>query len=111
MDRQRPNQSRELSLGSPVHRVPLVGYRDQAPRSRVHGPLATPEAIANEPAPFPLRTIEAPYETGFADWRRRLTGNLSRRSDGRWAPLTWTHGNDATSEERIDERSAPRTSR
>ncbi|HEY2379175.1 MAG TPA: hypothetical protein VGH98_24555 [Gemmatimonadaceae bacterium] len=35
---------------------------------------------------------EAPRETGFADWRRRLTGNLSRRSDGRCTPLPWTHG-------------------
>lgn len=66
--------------------------RDAAPRSRLHGPLAPPEAILNEPAAFPATTGEAPLESGFADWRRRLTGNLSRRSDGRWAPLTRTHG-------------------
>lgn len=66
--------------------------RNDAPRSRFHDPLATPEAIANEPAPFPSPTGAAPFESGFADWRQRLTGNLSRRSDGRWAPLTWTHG-------------------
>jgi hypothetical protein len=66
---------------------------DNAPlRSPAHGPLAAPEAIANEPAPFPSITADAPLETGFADWRKRLTNNLSRRSDGRWAPLTWTHG-------------------
>ena len=64
---------------------------DDARRPRVHGPLATPEAVACEPAPFPRTTKELPEETGFADWRRRLTTNLSRRSDGRWAPLTWTH--------------------
>lgn len=62
------------------------------PRSPLHGPLESPEAIANEPAPFPSTTPEAPLESGFADWRERLTTNLSRRSDGRWAPLTWTHG-------------------
>ena len=67
-------------------------YRDDAARSRVHGPLATPEDIANGPAPFPKTTTEAPLESVFADWRKRLTGNLSRRSDGRWDPLTWTHG-------------------
>jgi len=62
-----------------------------APRSPVHGPLAAPGAIANEPIPFPATTDDAPLESGFSDWRRRLTSNLSRRSDGRWAPLTWTH--------------------
>ena len=66
--------------------------RDDAPRSRFHDPLASPEAMAKEPAAFPSTTSEAPLETGFADWRKRLTGNLSRRSDGRWTPLTWTHG-------------------
>jgi len=81
--------------------------RDDAPRSRVHGPLATPEAIAMEPAPFPRTTKEAPRETGFADWRRRLTANLSRRSDGRWAPLTWTHANESVADETVDEDSAP----
>jgi hypothetical protein len=48
--------------------------------------------MANEPTPFPSTTRQAPAETGYADWRRRLTGNLSRRSDGRSAPLTWVHG-------------------
>ena len=81
--------------------------RDEAPRSRIHGPLATPEAIASEPAPFPRTTREAPRETGFADWRRRLTANLSRRSDGRWAPLTWTHANEPVADETVDEDSAP----
>jgi hypothetical protein len=70
---------------------------EEAPRSRAHGPLATPEAIAREPAPFPSVTRAASLETGFTDWRRRLTGNLSRRSDGRWTPLTWTHGVDLVS--------------
>ena len=64
---------------------------DDTRRPRVHGPLATPERVAHEPAPFPRTTSDMPEETGFPDWRRRLTSNLSRRSDGRWAPLTWTH--------------------
>lgn len=68
--------------------------RDEAPRSGLHGPLATPEATANEPAPFPKTTNEQPNETAFADWRDRLTANLSRRSDGRWEPLTWTHATE-----------------
>ncbi|MFL5612976.1 MAG: hypothetical protein ACJ796_04875 [Gemmatimonadaceae bacterium] len=57
-----------------------------------HGPLASSRAVADEPAPFPKVTTEAPVESAFVDWRERLTGNLSRRSDGRWQPLTWTHG-------------------
>jgi hypothetical protein len=64
---------------------------DDTPRSPIHGPLAAPEATANEPAPFPSTTSQEPCETGFADWRKRLTSNLSRRSDGRWTPLTWIH--------------------
>jgi hypothetical protein len=54
-------------------------------------PLATQEAIALEAAPFPTVTLAEPDETGFADWRVRLTHNLSRRSDGRWDPLTRVH--------------------
>ena len=68
--------------------------RDEGPRPGLHGPLATPEATANEPAPFPKTTNELPNETAFPDWRDRLTANLSRRSDGRWEPLTWTHANE-----------------
>jgi hypothetical protein len=82
--------------------------RVDAPRSRIHGPLATPEAITNEPAPFSRTTREAPLETGFADWRHRLTANLSRRSDGRWAPLTWAHANAPVADETVDEDRAPR---
>lgn len=61
-------------------------------RHQIHDPLATPEAIGNEPPPFPKTTSAAPFESVFPDWERRLTANLSRRSDGRWEPLTWTHG-------------------
>jgi hypothetical protein len=71
-----------------------MSSRDDSPRSQFRGPLATSEAIANEPAPFPKTTREAPFESVFADWRKRLTSNLSRRSDGRWDPLTWTHGSE-----------------
>ena len=67
---------------------------DDGRRPRVHGPLATPEAIAHGPAPFPATSVDAPIETGFTDWRRRLTGNLARRSDGPWVPLTWTHASE-----------------
>lgn len=73
------------------NRVEPMTRREDAVRHRVHGPLASPEAIAKEPAAFPATTGEEPHETGFTDWRHRLTGNLSRRSDGRWTPLTWTH--------------------
>lgn len=60
-------------------------------RTQDNSPFATAEAIAKEPVPFPRTTADRPIETGFADWRRRLTANLSRRSDGRWEPLTETH--------------------
>jgi hypothetical protein len=50
-------------------------------------PLATQDAIALEPTPFPHAT-DSETETGFLDWRLRLARNLARRSDGRWDPLT-----------------------
>jgi hypothetical protein len=61
-------------------------------RPFVRTPLATPAELLDEPAPFPRTDNAAPIETAFGDWRRRLAGNLSRRSDGRWAPLTYVHG-------------------
>ena len=76
-----------------------MSIRDEAPRSRIHEALATPEALGTEPAPFPKTTSERPLESAFADWQRRLTGNLSRRSDGRWDPLTWIHGKEAATGE------------
>jgi hypothetical protein len=57
----------------------------------VREPLATQAAVALEPAPFPRVSDSESEETGFADWRERLTRNLSRRSDGRWEPLTRVH--------------------
>ena len=74
-------------------------YRNSTPdqgsrRPFVRSPLATPEETAAEPAPFPTCSLETPYETGFVDWRLRLARNLSRRSDGRWEPLTRTHGKE-----------------
>ena len=53
--------------------------------------LATPAAVAAEPAPFPHTTAAEPFETCYEDWRERLRRNLSRRSDGRWEPLTRIH--------------------
>ena len=60
-------------------------------RPLIQGPYETAEAIAKEPSPFPRPTADRPIEIGFADWRSRLTANLSRRSDGRWDPLTEAH--------------------
>jgi hypothetical protein len=72
-----------------------VSARDEgSPRPYVRSPLATPEETAAEPAPFPKVSVEAPFESPFADWRGRLTRNLSRRSVGRWEPLTRTHGKE-----------------
>jgi hypothetical protein len=78
-----------------------MSIRDDVSRHRIRGPLATAEAIANEPAPFPKMTTEAPFESVYADWRERLTANLSRRSDGRWEPLTWIHEKDRAAGEDI----------
>ena len=77
-------------------------HRDDAPRQHLHAPLETPEAIARGPVAFPEMTQEAPQETLFADWERRLTRNLSRRSDGRWDPLTWTHASESSPPSVID---------
>lgn len=54
-------------------------------------PNASAAAVAAETAPFPKTTDEQPAESGFPDWRARLTRNLARRSDSRWEPLTWVH--------------------
>lgn len=63
----------------------------ETPYRFVRSALASQEAIGNEPHPFPTISAAAPYETSFNDWRERLTRNLTRRSDGRWEPLTRTH--------------------
>ena len=57
-------------------------------RTFIRGPLATPAQLESEPKAFPAIQSDAPYESLFSDWRKRLTRNLSRRSDGRWEPLT-----------------------
>ena len=61
-------------------------------------------AAAGPPAPGSLESIDASVveavpgstsdtpqllEAAYPDWRRRLTRNLARRSDGRWDPLTY----------------------
>lgn len=61
-------------------------------RPFIRNPLATPSEIASEDPPFPVTDEARPNESGFADWRERLTRNLSRRSDGRWDPLGYVHG-------------------
>jgi hypothetical protein len=63
-------------------------------RASVRYPVASPQEVASEPAPFPVKTPELPSESLFPDWRRRLLRNLSRRSDSRWEPLTWVHRTD-----------------
>lgn len=63
-------------------------------RTTVRLPLATPEEVSREPAPFPSTTAALPSERGFLDWRRRLGCNLSRRGDGRWDALTYIHAAD-----------------
>lgn len=60
-------------------------------RSSSRSPLASPAEVAREPAPFPAKDADANDESFFPDWRRRLSRNLARRSDGRWDPLTCTH--------------------
>jgi hypothetical protein len=65
--------------------------REVASRPTVRSPRATPSQIAREAAPFPVKTSTKPDETFFPDWRRRLSRNLARRSDGRWDPLTRVH--------------------
>lgn len=37
-------------------------------------------------------------ERGYPDWRRRLTRNLSRRSESAWEPLTYRDATDASDE-------------
>ncbi len=61
-------------------------------------PLATPDAVAMEAPGFPSRSVENPHESWHADWHARLTRNLSRRSDGRWEPLTWFHATSVAPE-------------
>lgn len=65
--------------------------RDESARPFIRGPLATPAELAREPAAYPVPTAAAPVESFHDDWRARLNRNLSRRSDGRWEPLTRVH--------------------
>jgi hypothetical protein len=51
--------------------------------------LATPAEVAAEPRPFPQRSKDDSEEVFYDDWRLRLERNLSRRSDGRWDPLSY----------------------
>ena len=64
---------------------------DESVRPFIRGPLATPAELAREPAAYPVPTATLPIESLYDDWRARLNRNLSRRSDGRWEPLTRIH--------------------
>jgi hypothetical protein len=57
----------------------------------IRGPLETPSEIARQDPAYPDTDVARPDESLFADWRTRLARNLSRRSDGRWDPLTFVH--------------------
>jgi hypothetical protein len=66
--------------------------RDEAPwAAHISRPLQTQAEIAAEPAAFPSTSADAPIESGYPDWRDRLTRNFARRSDSRWEPLTRVH--------------------
>jgi hypothetical protein len=75
--------------------VVLTSTDGEARHRLSRSPRATPEELANEPAPFPTSSAAERQESWYADWRTRLTRNLSRRSDGRWEPLTWFHAANA----------------
>lgn len=60
-------------------------------RSFIRVPLATPLEVARQGLAYPSTDAARPEESLFADWRERLARNLSRRSDGRWDPLTYVH--------------------
>lgn len=62
-----------------------------ARRSFIRAPLATPLEIASQDSSYPRTDAARPNESLFPDWRQRLARNLSRRSDGRWDPLTYVH--------------------
>ena len=60
-------------------------------RSFIRAPLATPLEVAGQDPAYPSTDAARPEESLFPDWRKRLARNLSRRSDGRWDPLTYVH--------------------
>jgi len=60
-------------------------------QSFMRAPLATPVEVAHQDAAYPSTDAARPEESLFSDWRKRLARNLSRRSDGRWDPLTYVH--------------------
>jgi hypothetical protein len=60
--------------------------RSQLP---VQPSLATHAEGIAETSPFPHRAEGQTEEVFFPDWQRRLSRNLSRRSDGRWEPLSY----------------------
>lgn len=74
-----------------------IGIGEHEPSHRAH---QTTGQLAREPAAFPHTTGDLPRESAFPDWRLRLARNLSRRSDGRWEPLTRVHA--AVSDDRAE---------
>ena len=68
-----------------------TGDPREAHRTFIRNPLATPLEIASQDPAYPSTDAARPNESMFVDWRERLARNLSRRSDGRWDPLTYVH--------------------
>ena len=87
--RSTPTTSRSLDAA-------LVSQSVEPRHPLTRSPLATQQAVAEEAPPFPSSSAAEPEESWHADWRSRLTRNLSRRTDGRWEPLTWFHPVTAT---------------
>jgi hypothetical protein len=88
MARQLPSTANSAVV---AQRTDSISTPRESHRPFVRSPLATSSQLENEPPPFPSISTAFPCETAFPDWRERLARNLSRRSDGRWEPLTFVH--------------------
>lgn len=53
---------------------------------------ASSDAASPTVAAAPVAETPEPREATYLDWRERLSRNLSRRSVGRWEPLTHPRG-------------------
>lgn len=69
----------DFPIGAPVFAAAVDALLDAA--DPTPGPADGAPRVA-------ARAPDDAAQEGFPDWRRRLRRNLSRRSDGRWDPLT-----------------------